>query len=200
MIKTHFSPVYWYWEMLSSPTVLYQSCHQPWQRMEDTIPHALFTRWDLKAPCNSPDLRGSQAVIWSLKPCCCHCVSVCVCLYICVCVCVPGLRCRVELLCASFCYVMKNHIRIHFSAGQARGAWHACVFCCGHPPAPPVLSFSSLSSSPSVLCPPIQPLPPTTARTVTSKTCSACVFIKLFTRGMGVCVSLHWHCVCCYRW
>lgn len=32
---------------------------------------------------------------------------------------VPKLQRGVELLCASFCYVMRNHIRIHFSAGQA---------------------------------------------------------------------------------
>lgn len=41
------------------------------------------------------------------------------CMCVCICVHVPKLQHGVELLCASFCYVMKNHIRIHFTAGQA---------------------------------------------------------------------------------
>lgn len=45
--------------------------------------------------------------------CCCHCVCVCVCVH------VPKLQHEVEFLCTSFCYVMKNHIRKHFTAAQA---------------------------------------------------------------------------------
>lgn len=47
---------------------------------------------------------------------------------VCVCVCVPKLQRGVELLCASFRYVMRNHIKIHFSAGRAWQAWHAFCF------------------------------------------------------------------------
>lgn len=51
--------------------------------------------------------------------CCYQGLCVCVSVLSCVCVPVPKLQHLVELLCARFCYVMKNHIRIHFTDAQA---------------------------------------------------------------------------------
>lgn len=68
----------------------------------------------------------------------------------CVCVCIVP-----KLLCAIFCYVMRNPIRIHFSAGQGLEDWHVFLFCCHHPPAPVVLSLSLRSRLLSVSPPPL---------------------------------------------
>lgn len=79
--------------------------------------------------------RGMTFSLWTSESCCCKCV--------CACVCVPKLQRGVELLCASFCYVMWNHIRIHFSAGQA---WQLGTLSV-------LLSPSTCSSCPFLLLP-----------------------------------------------
>lgn len=102
-----------------------------------------------------------------------------------------------ELLCASFCYVMKNHIRIHFRAGQARQLGtlvcfvvtiHLLLLSC---PSPSALAHHLSSAPPSLQ---------TTACTMTKKHVFllVCVFISLYASEMcvqariNVCMSLCW--------
>lgn len=128
-------------------------------------------------------------------------LQVCVCVCVCICVHVPKLQRGVELLCASFCYVMRNHIRIHFSAGQA---WQlgtlsvvlspsTCSSC-------PVLLFSLLLINRPLLLPPCRP-PRAWQENVLCLSSSVCMCV--FVHERNVC-ELVWAfirvCVCSYLW
>lgn len=120
-----------------------------------------------------------------------------VCMCVCICVHVPKLQRGVELLCASFCYVMRNHIRIHFGAGQA---WQLGMLSV-------VLSPSTCSSCPVLLllllliiCPLLLPPEQTTACTARKSALSFswCVHVRICAREKCAC-KVAWTYTTCTR-